>query len=328
MLFNARIYLSNKIRKLIAWADIVYIPRLWYSAILTVKACGKPVLLHLHDYNLICPISSLYDFRTESICHLSVCSKKCIYAYEKVNGRSLPAALTSTTLNATLGGQLSHLASLSDKILCVSRAQKNIIIKQLPQLKEKTAVIYNPMPTLSPSPITGDDLGFLGGPNPAKGFRILHSALKHVKLNNAILHATNFSELKQEQLANVKIFYYKKLGPTQLDDFYTKIQTLIFPSICPEPLPNALCEAILRGRLAIVSNIGGIPEIVQGCKGIFQFEAANIEQLTELIEYTYSLSAQKAAELAAYDRELFASRFNNDIAIDKFVNCCTELLND
>jgi glycosyltransferase involved in cell wall biosynthesis len=236
--------------------------------------------------------------------------------------------VTSTTLNATLGGQLNHLASLSNKVLCVSHAQKNIISKQLPQLREKIDVIYNPMPQLSQTPITGDDLGFLGGPNPAKGFRILHSALKCVKFKAATLHATNFPEPMQEHLGHAKISYYKKLGSKQLDDFYTKIRALIFPSICPEPLPYALCEAILRGRLAIVSNIGGIPEIAQGCKGIFQFDAANIEQLTELIEYTYSLSAQKTAELAAYDREIFASRFNNDLSIDKFVNCCNELLNE
>ena len=53
------VLLSSFMRKMVKWADAVYIPRFWYSAIPLAKAYGKPVITHLHDY---IPIMSFIQY--------------------------------------------------------------------------------------------------------------------------------------------------------------------------------------------------------------------------------------------------------------------------
>ena len=62
------VLLSRYLGKLIAWADVVYIPRFWFSAILLAKKRRKPVIVHLHDFIPICPLASLYYMPEGELC--------------------------------------------------------------------------------------------------------------------------------------------------------------------------------------------------------------------------------------------------------------------
>ena len=333
ILFNMGVPFSNFFKKLITWADIVYIPRYWFSAIPIAKAFGKPVLVHLHDYVLACPLHSLYDFSKEGICQSFSCSKKCIFTYERNSGRSLKSAIASTFLNSTLGTQLKRLIALSDGIICVSNAQKNLICSKIPELEEKIKVIYNPLPLgCYPIPSAGDDFGFLGGPNPIKGFQVLLRALKEITANTKIkLHATRFhkspdSKNTQESLKQADIIFYGNLNLASLNKLYEQLRTIIFPSICPEPLPYAISETILKGRLVIASNIGGSPELAKGCKSVFLFESGNTEELAEKIEYATALTRDTANDLSAQSKEHFLQNFNDAKVVRQFVNLCNKLV--
>jgi glycosyltransferase involved in cell wall biosynthesis len=328
MLFNTDIWLSNAFKKLFNWADLVYVPRFWYSAIPIAKSYKKPVLVHLHDYVTVCPLSSLYNFDKSSPCELDGCSQKCIYNYERVFGRNLTSCLASTTLNSTIGRHIKWLICQSDRIICVSKAQRDIIVNNLPQLKEKIAVIYNPMPECKSSPITGHDFGFIGGSNPIKGFNTLPAALaKLTNSPNLTLHATNFAHPpKTQHIGDAEIIYYKRLTPPQMDDFYKKIRTLIFPSLCPEPLPYAIPEAILRGRLVIASNTGGVGELTQGCPSAFLYEPGNSSQLATLIDQPSKLPPDTITDIIDHARIMFTSKFKNAYASEKFIHCCFQLV--
>jgi glycosyltransferase involved in cell wall biosynthesis len=307
----------------------VYIPRFWFSAIPLLKAHKKPVLVHLHDYVPICPLSSLYDFETSSVCTLEGCSQKCIYKYEQTFGRNTESRLASTLLNSTFGRNLHQLVSLSDCIICVSKAQRDIVVDKLPQLSGKTEVIYNPLPNCTPSPLDGVGFGFLGGSNPIKGFQILQTALTELTQTNQHLtvHATNFASPPQtQQFTHAKILFYKRLNATELDKFYCNVRTLIFPSICPEPLPYAVTEAILRGRLVIASNSGGTAELAKDCPGVFLYPSGNSTELARLMQQTAQLSTPQATELSQQNRAVFLKRFTNEDSSSCFIQCCKNLL--
>lgn len=333
ILFNLGVPFSNFFKTLMAWADIVYIPRYWYSTIPIAKAHGKPVLVHLHDYALVCPVHSLYDFSKGEICQSFSCSKKCIFAYERNSGRTLKSAFASTFLNSTLGTQLKRLIALSDGIVCVSNAQKTLICNKIPELEKKIKVIYNPLPTgCFPIQSKGDDYGFLGGPNPIKGFQILRCALNELSANTKVrLHAAKFdlssgSKPANESLKHADIIFYGKLDLVSLNKLYEQLRTIVFPSICPEPLPYAISESILKRRLVIASNIGGSPEIAKGCKGVFFFESGNTRELEEKIEYTAALNRDAVNDLSAQSSEHFLKNFSDDIALKEFVNFCHKLV--
>lgn len=329
MLFNPDVWLSNSFRRLFKWADIVYIPRFWYSAIPIAKAYKKPVLVHLHDYVSICPLSSLYNFDTNTFCKSGYCSQKCIYTYEKVFGRDFKSCFASTLLNSTFGRRLRSLILLSDGIICVSKAQRDIILRQIPQFQNKIHVIYNPMPECKATRIQGDDYGFLGGSNPIKGFDVLHSGLAQIKGDlNVTLHATNFpTPLRApEEIAHAKIIFYLKLTSAQLDNIYNKIRAVVFPSICPEPLPYVLGEAVLKGRLVIASDIGGLRELGAGCKGVFFFKPGDSQGLAEKLSCVGHLSRADVFDLASQSREHFVKNFDSHLAVQRFLGVCDLLI--
>jgi glycosyltransferase involved in cell wall biosynthesis len=333
ILFNLGVPFSNFFKKLIAWADIVYIPRYWFSAIPIAKAYGKPVLVHLHDYVLVCPLHGLYDFSKGGICQSTSCSAKCIFAFERNSGRSLKSALASTFLNSTVGTQLKRLIELSDGIVCVSNAQKTLICSRIPKLEKKIKVIYNPLPIgCYPIQSAGDDYGFLGGPNPIKGFQVLRCALNEIAVNIKIrVHAARFnhssgSKPAHESLKHADIIYYGNLNLASLNELYEQLRAIVFPSICPEPLPYAISETILKSRLVIASDTGGSPEIGKDCKGVFFFESGNTRELAEKIEYVAALDKDDVGDLSAQSREIFLKNFKDDIVLKEFVNLCHRLV--
>jgi glycosyltransferase involved in cell wall biosynthesis len=69
----------------------------------------------------------------------------------------------------------------ADAVVCVSRRQRDILLKHIPELKGKIAVIYNPPP---PLPGAGKELGgepvfvYAGGSSYVKGFHVLLELLR------------------------------------------------------------------------------------------------------------------------------------------------------
>jgi len=320
------ILLSGFMKKLMKWADAVYIPRFWYSAIPLAKAYGKPVVVHLHDYIPICPLANFYDSSKDTICNRNsrLCSSKCIYVYEKNQGRDFNETLTSVVLNLTLGRYLGRLVRLSDAIICVSKTQRDIITKATPSLGSKIHAIHNPLPNLSYMDIEGDDFGYFGGPSYLKGFNSLCRALVHINHCGPVrIHATNFPNLTEEgfePLHNIGILSYGRLGYDLFEKVYRQIRAVIVPSVWPEPLPYVVSEAILRGRLVIASNIGGIPEQIGDTLDTFLFYPADIERLAELIEHVNDLDRQTIIDLASKNREIFLKKFDNERILLDFIN--------
>jgi glycosyltransferase involved in cell wall biosynthesis len=81
----------------------------------------------------------------------------------------------------------------------------------------------------------------------------------------------------------------------------------------------------LRRRLLIASNIGGIPEQVEGCRGVFLCEPGDSEDLADNMEIVGGLSGEDAEELGWQNRETFLSRFKNESSIRKFISICNRL---
>ena len=328
------ILFSNFMRKMIKWADIVYIPRFWFSAIPLAKAFGKPVILHLHDYIPLCPLSNLYNASKKEVCNKKnyICSR-CIHIYERNSNRSIYKNILSVGLNITIGKYICKLIELADAIICVSKEQRNIIIKKKPFLSSKIRVIYNPIHYVNKKiKIEGKDFGYFGGPNYLKGFHVLIEAMKMINLfkgKSIQIHATKFPDSyiqnNRRFLNKLSINPYNKLNEDKYNSVYRQVQTVIVPSIWPEPWPYVVIEALLRGRFLIASSVGGIPEQIRGCKGVLLCEPGNHKQLAEAIKFAESLSMETKAELGLHNREIFLKRFNDETTLSKFISICEHL---
>jgi glycosyltransferase involved in cell wall biosynthesis len=310
---------SSFMRKLLRWSDIVYIPRYWFSAILVVSTFNKPVITHLHDYIPVCPLAILYDCSNNRVCERhGSCSIQCIYAFEQGKPH-LADAIASVALNRSLRLLFRKFIQHSNAIICVSDAQRRIIVENVPSLRAKTWVVHNPLPDLSIVPLHGRHFGYFGGANLMKGFGILVQALKHLAVSSTVVDAANFKEPSNfEEFRKLGIILHRKIAREKMDAFYRQIHAVVFPSLCPEPSPYVVTEAILRGRIVISSNVGGIPEQVRDCRGVLLFDVGRYDKLAEKMEYVNSLDEEEVVDLGTENRGVFLKSFSNKRTIAEF----------
>ncbi|MGB9959775.1 MAG: glycosyltransferase family 4 protein [Candidatus Bathyarchaeales archaeon] len=318
---------SSFMRKMMKWADVIYIPRFWFSAIPLAKVLEKPIIIHLHDYIPICSLAVLYNEAEGKICNGKgfFCLSKCIYAYEKLHGRSLMETLWSVALNSSIGRYLPKLIELSDAVICVSEYQKRVLATKKPCLRDRLYITYNPVPNLKIVEIKGDDFGYFGGPETLKGFQVLYKALSHLNQANfnTRIHATKFPctwREKADIFSKVGIIIHNKLNSNELRSIYQTVRAIIVPSIWPEPWPYVVVEALVQGRIVLASKVGGIPEQVQGCKGVQLFNTGDYVKLAECMEYFSSLDREEVIDLGLQNREVFLRRFNTESSIKNFIN--------
>jgi glycosyltransferase involved in cell wall biosynthesis len=333
MLMRFDFLFSSPMRKALKWADLVYIPSPWYSAIPIAKAYRKPVIVHLHDYVPICPLSNLYDVSRNSVCERNhSCSARCIYAFERVENKPFAQVLASVGLNSTLGYCFGRLVGLSDAVIFVSKEQRRIVLERLPLLGSKSHLVYNPIPSVPKRELGGDDFGYFGGTSFMKGIGALCEAMISIKRaghESIVVHATKFSEISEtlgKYLSSIGILPHGKLNSDEYRRLYERVRTVVVPSLWPEPWPYVVVEAICQGRFLIASRTGGMPEQVAGSRNALLCEPGEVGQLVDALKYARNLDREAVHNLGMEFRESFLKKFNNETSIKDFVKVCESVL--
>jgi glycosyltransferase involved in cell wall biosynthesis len=319
---------SHFVKEAVEWANVIYIPRFWFSAIPLARAHRKPIVTHLHDYITRCPLAIAYDSSRANICDQihAICPFRCIYADAKKDNLDLKNTVLSLALNSSLGRIIPKLVRLSNAVICVSKAQRDILVEHDPALRGKTHVVYNPLPELPEISVQGDCFGYFGGTNYLKGFSSLCRAIIHVNHTERALtkiHATKFSNLRESissLLGGLGFILHGKLNDDEFREVYKQIRAVIVPSIWQDPSPYVIDEAMMRGRVVIASRTGGIPEQVSGSKGAFLFEPGNVSQLAGIISLVKGLTKESIIDLGAQNRESLMKTRNNDETIRHFID--------
>lgn len=325
-LVNVGTLMSNLLNKLIKWSDIVYIPGGWFSVIPLVKVHKKPLIVHLHNYSIICPTSLLYDFANMSV---GKCSLRSFMLHEYIEKRrSLPSVIASCFINELFGKHYSKLARSADVLIFVSKAQMELILSEIPSLKEKSYMIYNPIPDLPYVKSEQKGIGYLGGKSFVKGFHILIRALKMLRRDTLEAYFTKASkELKRLRLTNGILI--NLLPKTNLEDVMKKISITVVPSLWPEPLPYALIESMLYGKLIVASNIGGIPEIASNhLSGVKLVKPGDHTEIANALDHFLSLSLEEFNEIGAKNREYVLRKMSNEEILRNFIKIlCNAIVN-
>ncbi|MEM2622867.1 MAG: glycosyltransferase family 4 protein, partial [Candidatus Nezhaarchaeales archaeon] len=301
-------------RKLISSSDVVYIPRYCYPLIPVAKRLGRRVVVHLHDYQ---PVSYNSIVFSEQI------------ARSRVNAVSFEVLEHGSVARALFAGFTSPMNRLcrvwlrdADAVICVSRRQAELISKLAPELAEKLKVVYNPLPNI---PLVEKNLGdptflYLGGDSYIKGFPIFLRASQEVlkrNLNVKFLPAGAFKDVNRliiEKLNESFKRAYNLLGylkHEEVSKLYSISHALLFPSMCEEPLPYAVLEAMLTGTIPIASEVGGVPEIVGGTLAErFMFKPGDVDGLIDGMEALLTMSSSDVVNVGLKLREAVLRRFS------------------
>ncbi|MCC6055471.1 MAG: glycosyltransferase family 4 protein [Desulfurococcaceae archaeon] len=328
---------SQRFQKLLRESDIVYIPRFAFPIIPYAKKLNKKVVVHLHDYipiSYTATVLAPYEEHKHRIT-LDDIGLECMKSYKHCIG-------------ASLLWWLSKLArkwiSQADKVVCVSKRQAEIIADQVPELRDKIEVVYNPLPpeiiNAEPRKELDDTPTFLyvGGDSYIKGFHILLKAVKElgkqgIGLRIFLVGGYNYSSLRilSELRSKYQSLEIKVLGKVSHKDvikLHEKSWALIFPSITEEPLPYAVVEAMTLGTIPVASSVGGVPEIVGDCPAKkFLFKPGDVNVLIEKLKILTLQSKENILSLAMECRNHIIEIFNKESIERKIVGVFKELLN-
>ncbi|MDG6994637.1 MAG: glycosyltransferase family 4 protein [Nitrososphaerota archaeon] len=270
--------IKEKIKELAVQSDVVYIPGklIFLAPFLRREKVAAKIVVHLHDYQLICPHASMYNFISHKTCEnvwSDLTCARCSRIYEsKEHDRTFTswtgAVVTLAWRNLMKISQLADLIDSIDCFITVSKAQADLIASSIGEFssrfRNKNKTIYNPVNMsikyVLPQFNKNHEIcaGFLGGDRYMKGFDIAESKINDVSFANVKLLVTK----SKGRLYENKIEFLGWLSGDEMAELFKRIWVVLFTSRWNEPLPYAVVESQLRGRPVIGTAVGGVEECI------------------------------------------------------------------
>jgi glycosyltransferase involved in cell wall biosynthesis len=280
--------------------DIIHLHNIYHqlspSIITAARQAKIPVVMHLHDYKLICPNFKL--FSQGQVCERCRPDKY----YNCLRYRCLDNSLLKSS-GAVLEMYLHH------KILKIYETGVELFIAPS-QFMKKTVEDFGWPPakirflpnffspefqTRAAQPSHQDYLLYFGRLAEEKGVATLLQAVKLSGDRLKIAGVGNQESALKALAAKLSISgQVEFLGQQTGEDLLNLIQgarAVVIPSIWLENMPLNLLEALALGQIVIAADIGGLPEIITAGENGFLFRPGEPADL-----------AQKIADLRKADR--------------------------
>ncbi len=283
--------------------DIIHIHNIYHqispSILPVAKKYNIPVVMHLHDYKLICPNYQL-------LAHGQICYRCLPNKYSQCLKQRCFKDSFWKSLLATIEMTLHH------KIFHIYKKNINLFIAPSNFMKrtttafgwpdDKIKVIYN-FPEKIREEIKSEigDYGlYFGRISKEKGINILLEALSlakdkvKVKIVGSGPEEKNYiSSLKSLGLDGQVEFLGSKFGK-ELFEIIAKAKFVVIPSIWAENMPLTLLESMMAKKVVLVSKTGGLPELINNKENGFIFENGDARDLAKVID---SLSNYNLVEM-------------------------------
>lgn len=269
--------------------DIVHIvhPVRLGHAIKVANSNGLPVVLTLTDFWLMCPRGIAITQNGELCCSSEnglKCAKKCFGDVwkDKLIQRFSDAKEFLNTTNCVVSPTF-----FLKKMFEINNFSSNIRI--IPFGKDYINVRSNQKNYSENSEIT---LGFLSTLLHHKGAHVFLEAFNmankeniRLKIYGHYFHEIDYyNTLKKLARNNNKIEFCGEYKYEQMPDILDEIDVLVVPSIWWENTPLILLRALAHKVPAIVSNLGGLTEVIRDGENGFTFEAGSAASLANVLQ--------------------------------------------
>lgn len=253
----------------------------------------------LEDGGIECvalPFRSRLDFKATRLLREELEKRPCDLIYATIN-KPLATALRAVRGRPQIKvvgyrGTMGHISRFDpaawltyfnprlDHIVSVSDAVRNFLVENIGISKDKVTRIYkghglewyenaklsSPLPEAAPETVT---VSFSGLIRPVKGVEYLLDAVESLpkELPVRLLLVGAISEKPMEERVRRLCETDSRFVWTGFRDDATaiagKIDVLVMPTVEREGLSRSVIESMAQGVPAIVSNVGGLPEIVE-----------------------------------------------------------------
>lgn len=279
------------------------------SVIDAIKAYNSkiPIFWIMHDLIAVCPAYTMLDGKG-NIC------KKCLagnfwhcVANKCIKGSRLLSLLSRYEADYIRKRKWYDQINL---FICPSEFYRNILL-EAKFTSSKIVMLRNPLPLESQYEVNDMDneyILYFGRLAKEKGIKLLIDAVKIVGCRLVILGTGPLESDLHAYANNDKNIEFKgfQMGEV-LIDYIKKCRCAVLPSEWYENGPYSAMEAMAFGKPLIVSNNGGLPELVEDGKNGFIYRGVDeliscIKRMMELSQNEYKIMANRSLEKA---KELF-----------------------
>lgn len=272
--------------------EIIHIHNIYHQISPSILSLAKkrkiPVIMHLHDYKLICPNYQLLShgeicYRCRGGKYINCLKQRC---FKDSFWKSLLATIEMYFHHKVLKIYKKNI----DLFIAPSQFMKDTVVS-FGWPENKIEVVYNFSERIENNLIDQvENYGlYFGRLSKEKGIDVLLRAFKlldnkmKLKIIGTGPEEKNLKKLSQElKLGNRVKFLGKKTGPALFDEV-KKAQLVFLPSLWLENMPLTLLEAMMLKKVVIASNIGGMPELIKHTETGFLFERGNVQDLVRVI---------------------------------------------
>jgi glycosyltransferase involved in cell wall biosynthesis len=246
-----------------------------------------PLVVTLTDFWLMCP-KGIAITKTGDICLSPEGTVKCVEkCYSTLWEERLKQRLAQTL--ELLGGTTRVISATNSMKQVFEHGGLAFQIKKIPFGEDYNGVVPNFKSYSKDSEIT---LGFMSTLRPHKGSHVLLEAYNLARKRNIKLRIYGdyfrnidyYNNLQKLAGHNSKIEFYGAYKYEDMTRIYNEIDMLVVPSTWWENSPLVLSRALAHKVPAIVSNLGGMTEVVENGVNGFSFEVSNPKSLALILE--------------------------------------------
>ena len=269
------------------------------SVIEAIKDYNKnlPIFWTMHDLICVCPSYTMLDGNgkiCEKCLHgdFSNCKKnKCVH------GSKLMSILSTHEANVI---KKKGWYNMIDLFICPSNFYKNKLI-EANFTTRKIEWIRNPLPLETKYELNNHNdnyVLFFGRLSNEKGVRTLIDAMNGKNYNLKVLGIGPLYEelnsyIETNNITNVELCGFK--SGEELTNYIRNSRCVVLPSEWYENGPYSAMEAMALGKPLIVSNLGGLPELVEDGVNGYIFKGKN--ELANAIDRMISLNDEEYTKL-------------------------------
>jgi len=287
---------KRRFRKLVKdfHPDVIHIHNIYHQLSPSILAVAKqfriPVVMHLHDYKLVCPNYQL--FVDNQICYRCRKHRYCqAIKHRCFQGSWLKSVLVA--LEMFLHHRVWKIYEKNVSLYLAPSAFMKETVVSFGIPREKVEVLYNFIDQAkmkAKQEIKAEDyLLYYGRLSFEKGIHVLLPALKlipdmpRLKIVGVGPESDKLKEsVKSLGLGGAVEFLGAKYGQ-DLEEIILKAKAVVIPSVWAENMPFVLLESLARGKAVIASRTGGLPELITSGETGFLFENGNSADLAEKI---------------------------------------------
>lgn len=291
-----------------------------------------PVVRTMHGHHPYCPSGSKYLKQQNTPCDRPYSLYGCLWGHFIDRCGSIRPHALHSNFNR-LWQEKATLPKIP--VITVSHFLKEQMIRAgYPENLIQVLYLFAPETANSaPPPETETPhIVFLGRIAPEKGLEWLVRSIQQVKVpihldiaGEGYFEAT-IQNLVQDLGIDRQVTFHGWVNPKQVSDLLVNARALVFPSLWHEPGGTVAFEAMAHSRAVIMSQVGGMPEVVlHGNNGLI-VPPGNIDALTKSLE-DLATDRNLATQIGEHGSKMAREQFTLQGHIDRLMQIYRHTIN-